>query len=127
MKQLSLFFFERLLFLGGLPQLGGQLFGMRERERAVEPFVLTKYVVGGAREQEWDELNISLLLVIPEVLEVDVLDRINMLLTGGLAMLHALDPAMAPHEFSLLLSRSTRHCLFDGSFCLFLSCTSSSV
>jgi hypothetical protein len=33
--------------------------------------------------------------VIPELLEVDVLDRIDMLLTGGLATLHAL-LAMAP-------------------------------
>jgi hypothetical protein len=66
-------------------------------------------------------------MVIPEVLEVDVLDRIDMLLTEGLATLHALDLAMAPREFSLLLSRSTRHRLFDRSFCLFLSCASSSV
>jgi hypothetical protein len=31
MKQLSIFFFKRLLLLGGSPLLGGQLFGMRER------------------------------------------------------------------------------------------------
>jgi hypothetical protein len=53
--------------------------------------------------------------VIPEVMEVDVLDRIDMLLAGGLATFPALDLAMAPRELSLLLSRSTRH-----RFCLAL-------
>jgi hypothetical protein len=84
-------------------------------------------MVIGAREIKGDGLNISLLLVIPEVLEVDVLDRIDMLLAGRLAALPALDLAMAPHEFSLLLSRSIWHRFFDRSFCLCLSCASSSV
>jgi hypothetical protein len=66
-------------------------------------------------------------MVIPKMLEVDVLDRIDILLTRGLATLHALDLAIAPHTFSLLLSRLNRHHLFDMSFCLFMSCASLSV
>jgi hypothetical protein len=85
--------------------------------------MLTKAVVTGSRERKRDGLNISLLLVIPGVLEVDVLDQIDMLLTEGLATLPALDLAMAPHKFSLLLSLSTRHRFLTGSsacFCLAL-------
>jgi hypothetical protein len=56
--------------------------------------VLTKVVVSGARERECEGLNASLLLlllVMPDVLDVDVLDWINMLLMGGLATLPARD------------------------------------
>jgi hypothetical protein len=56
-----------------------------------------------------------------------MLDRIDMLLTGGLATLPVLDLAMVPRELSLLRSRSTRHRFSDRSFCLFLSCAFSSV
>jgi hypothetical protein len=100
----------------------------RQQERAVEPFALAKVVVSGTREREG--LNTSLLLILlimPEVMGVDVLDWIYMLLTGGLATLPVRDLDMATHAFSLLLSCSTRHHLFDSSFCIFLYCASSSL